>query len=261
MLSKNEQFLQLSSLPKDLHRFLSSRFRGNAFGAALYDSAGLINGSEEHLADHWLTGNERIQLDRYTFEKRRREWLLGRICAKQSVIDLLGSGGTDSLSPKEISIETSSSGRPFLALSERAELKFLPDISISHSHDRVIAIAGNCPCGVDIQLLTDTLYKVRDRFCSDSDRALLDSTSEDELLQLGLLWVAKEALRKCLHGPHLVGFLEMHLKRISYQDDFRLLDFQVDGRDIDRDNVTAVVHVEDDYCLGIGSVETAPADA
>ena len=261
MLPKNEPHLPLISLPEDLHRFLSARFPDNLLGASLSNSFVSLNGSEEQLADHWLTGKERLQLDRYTFEKRRQEWFLGRICAKQSVIDLLASKDAASLSPTDIHIEVSSSGRPFLTLPEKVDLKTIPDISISHSHDRVIAIAGNCPCGVDIQLMTDTLYKVRDRFCSDGDMALITSTTEDELVQLGILWVAKEAIRKCLRGPHLAGFLEMHLKYINYQGDFRLLDFQVDGDHINSGSVSAVVHLDDDYCLGLCTIEAAPPDA
>lgn len=261
MLPKHEPHLTLAPLPEELHRFLKERFPDNMLGASLSNCPGSLNGKEEHLADHWLTGQERLQLGRYTFEKRRQEWFLGRICAKQSVIDLLGSGHAAALTPTDISIEVTSSGRPFLTLPAATELKTIPEISISHSHDRVIAIAGNCPCGVDIQLMTDTLYKVRDRFCSDADLALLASTTEDELLQLGILWVAKEAIRKCLGGPHLVGFLEMHLNKISYHDDFRLLDFLVDGNYIDGGSVSAVVHTDADYCLGLCTLKAARSDA
>ncbi len=261
MLSKDHRHLPLASLPEDLHRFLSARFPDNRLGAAMYESPGLLNGNEELLATHWLTAQERIQLDCYTFEKRRREWFMGRICAKQSVIDLLGSGYAASLSPTDISIDVSSSGRPFLTLPETAELKTIPDISISHSHDRVIAIAGNCLCGIDVQLLTDTLYKVKDRFCSEADLALLASTSEEDLVQLGLLWVAKESIRKCLRGPHLIGFLDMHLRNIRYEDDFRLLDFQVDGDDSGSISISAVASLDADYCLGVCTIETATVHA
>lgn len=260
MLPKHQQQRPLSPLPEELLRFLSARFPDNRIGAALYESPGLLNGSEEQLADHWLTEKERIQLDRYAFEKRRREWFMGRICAKQSVIDLLRGEHAAPVSPTDIDIDVSSTGRPFLSLPETTKLKTIPEISISHSHERVIAIAGNCLCGVDIQLLTDTLYKVRDRFCSDADLALLTSDSDDELVQLGTLWVAKEAIRKCLRGPRLVGFLEMHLRRIGYQDDFRLLDFHVDG-DQSSTGISAVVHHDGDYCLGFCTIEAAPIDA
>ncbi|MEJ2056409.1 MAG: hypothetical protein P8X39_01055, partial [Desulfofustis sp.] len=136
MLSNHHQHLTLSALPENLHRFQSDRFPDNLLGAALYDGPGLLNGNDEHLAEYWLNEKERGQLDRYTFEKRRREWFMGRICAKQSVIDLLGKECAESLLPSDISIDVSPSGRPILSLPETTSLD-LPDISISHSHDRV----------------------------------------------------------------------------------------------------------------------------
>ncbi len=261
MLSNSPQNVVSSLMPEELHRYLSCRVPGGQLGAVMIHRDGLLNGSEPEMAAFWLTDEERMQLDRYTFEKRRSEWFLGRICAKQSVIDLLSSSRAEPLLPRDISIEVSASGRPYLSLPKTHDVDGLPDISISHSHDKVIAIAGNCGCGVDIQLLTDTLYKVKDRFCSEADLALLASTSEDELVQLGMLWVAKEAIRKCLSDPHPTGFLDMHLESIRYDSDYRLLDFRVDVPDNGGQSVSTVVHLGRNYCLGVCTIEGAARNA
>jgi phosphopantetheinyl transferase (holo-ACP synthase) len=244
-----------SLIPEKLHRYLSSRAPGGELGAVMIDRNGLLNGNENKMAAFWLTDEERQQLNRYTFEKRRSEWFLGRICAKQSVIELLGSSLAEPLLPQDISIEVSASGRPYLGLPKINGANGVPDISISHSHDKVIAIAGNCGCGVDIQLLTDTLFKVKDRFSSEAELALLASTSEDELVQLGMLWVAKEAIRKWGSTPHPNGFLDMHLESIRYDGDYRLLDFLVDVPDSGFQSVSTVVYLEENYCLGVCTSE------
>ncbi|NNK12781.1 MAG: 4'-phosphopantetheinyl transferase superfamily protein, partial [Desulfofustis sp.] len=185
-------------MPDDLHDFLCQRVPGQALGLVLIDQNRALNGKHSQLIDAWLTADEKLQLERYTFEKRRNEWFLGRICAKQSTIELLAQLGIKSINPLEITIAVGTSGRPYLKLPEINGLERIPDISISHSHGKVTGLAGNCHCGIDIQLLTDTLFKVRDRFCSRPEMALLTDTSEDERAQLGMLWVAKEAIRKSL---------------------------------------------------------------
>jgi phosphopantetheinyl transferase len=259
MLPNYHQNMMPSLMPEELLRYLSSRVPGGELGAVMIDRDGLLNGNEVELAAFWLTDEERQQLNRYTFEKRRSEWFLGRICAKQSVIDLLGSSQAEPLLPQDISIEVSVSGRPYLGLPKIYGASGVPDISISHSHDKVIAIAGNCGCGVDIQLLTDTLYKVKDRFSSEAELALLASTSEDDLVQLGMLWVAKEAIRKWGSDPHPTGFLDMQLESIRYDSDYRLLDFLVDTPGNGLQSVSTVVYFEGNYCLGVCTID-GPGD-
>lgn len=261
MLLNYGQNMVSSLMPEELHRYLSARVPGGELGAVMINRDGLLNGNETELAAFWLTEQERMQLDRYAFEKRRSEWFLGRICAKQSVIDLLSRSQPEPLLPRDISIEVSATGRPYLALPKTNGTEPIPDISISHSHNKVIAIAGKFSCGVDIQLLTDTLYKVKDRFSSEADLALLASTSEDELVQLGMLWVAKEAIRKCRSSPNLTGFLDMHLEKIRYDSSYRLLDFLVDAPDNSTRSVSTVVHLDQGYCLGVCAIEGAVRNA
>lgn len=261
MLSNQNSAIVFSALPDDFYRHLCSRIPDQNLGLVLVERRSLLNGSEFSLIDTWLTSDEQSQLDRYSFEKRRSEWLLGRICAKRATIDLLSRRNPERVNPQDISIEVGESGRPFLALRHISGLDEAPDISISHSHDKVVGLASNCHCGIDIQLVTDTLYKVRDRFCSQAELGLLDSTSEEELVQLGLLWVAKEAIRKCLGRSRQTGFLNMHLEEVRREQRVLLLEFQLDLPYGSIGSVSTVVRSEHRYCMGACTVARELGDA
>ena len=254
MLSNYYRELSTPLLPDALRRFLSRRAPGHNLGMVLVDRQRVLNGNHANLIDTWLNAKEKLQLQRYTFEKRRNEWFLGRICAKQSTIDLLERLGLDSVDPLDITINAGSTGRPYLQLPKLNKLEQLPDISISHSHDKVIGLAGNCRCGIDIQLLTDTLFKVKDRFCSEPELALLTETSEDELVQLGLLWVAKEAIRKSLERTRPAGFLSMQLSEVRQEESYWVFDFYLDDPPANSTIYSTVVHVDGRYSLGVCTI-------
>ena len=244
-----------------LHEFLSQRAPGGVLGLVLVDRNRVLNGSQPELIDTWLTAEEKLQLTRYSFEKRRNEWFLGRICAKQSTIDLLAGLEIDDIDPLQITIAVGTSGRPYLQLPAIEGLEQLPDISISHSHDKVVGLAGTCRCGIDIQLLTDTLFKVRNRFCSGPEMALLTETFEDELVQLGMLWVAKEAIRKSLEHTRPAGFLSMRLSEVRQSEGYWLLDFHLENAHHGEAIFTTVVHLDDQYCLGVCTIPGVQGDA
>ena len=261
MLANNHPEIHFSLLPDDFYLHLIKLIPDHNLGLVQVERRTLLNGSEFNLIDSWLTSDEQSQLARYSFEKRRSEWLLGRICAKQATIDLLNHLNGETMNPQDISIEVSESGRPYLALPHIAGLDQSPDISISHSHDKIVGLASHCHCGIDIQLLTDTLFKVRDRFCSQAELGLLDSTSEEELVQLGLLWVAKEAIRKCLGRSRQTGFLNMHLEEVRRDRQVLLLDFQLDLPYGSIGSVSTVVRSDGEYCLGACTVARELGDA
>lgn len=261
MLSNYYREISTPLLPEDFHRFLSRRAPGRTLGMVLVDRQRVLNGSHSQLVDTWLNPEEKAQLERYSFEKRRNEWFLGRLCAKQSTIEFLEQCGLEAIDPQEITIAVGTSGRPYLKLPRLTKLDRLPDISISHSHDKVIALAGNCRCGIDIQLLTDTLFKVRDRFCSEPEQALLTGTSEDELFQLGMLWVAKEAIRKSLEQARPAGFLSLQLSEVRQEQRYWLLDFHLDNLPFANGEFSTVVHVDNRYCLGVCTIPGVQRDA
>lgn len=236
---------------RDLAEFLISCTPGKLIGLTTIDSNHIKNGTSREMVSSYLTEQEKSQLDTYTFEKRRQEWLLGRICAKQSVLDLLSNAsGSDQLTPLDIAIEVAPSGRPFVKPGPIGSTLPIPDISISHSNRKIIALAANGHCGIDIQVITETLFKVQSRFCSAQENSLLHTAIDDDLVQLGLLWVAKEAVRKCFGSFRTIGFMAMELTEVNHTESCSFLELQLDRHCAGTDVVTVAASVEDDYCLG-----------
>lgn len=240
-------------LPDDLRVVLSSRAPGNNLATALADALTVADTHLAELAATWLTDREHRHYDRFSFVKRRTEWLSGRICAKRAILDLLsGQPGADPLRPLDISIEIGSTGRPVVDIGARARPIGDLDISISHSHGKAIGIAGHGLCGVDIQHLNDTLFRVKSRYCSQLEAAVLEPIPEGELVQLGLLWVGKEAIRKCFSNMVLLGFLEIRLERISVDRGYRLLNFQLCEPPLNAlGTISVTTHVHEAYALAV----------
>lgn len=247
-------------LPDELQRFLNARLDGGRLEMVVTDKNQLMHAGEADLVDRWLSGEEQSQLGRYTFAKRRTEWLLGRICAKQAVINLLKRFGVETVAPAALHIGANPSGRPFISFPEGLKLETVPDISISHSGGKALGAACTCCCGIDIQILTETLIEVRDWFCTTAETAVLGSMAESELRGLGMLWTAKEAVRKCLNIENPVGFKKMRLIGVNNERRYRLFDLQVD-EPAGIGTIPVVVHIDGDYCLGVCTTSKERIDA
>ncbi|MEE4314433.1 MAG: hypothetical protein V2J11_08025 [Desulfofustis sp.] len=242
-------------LSDDFRLLLNSRAPGNSLATVLSDSPPVGEQQLTQLVTTWLTDQEQDYLDRFSFAKRRSEWLAGRICAKRAVLDLLARQATGPLGPLDISIHNGPKGRPSVVLAETPAETGKLDISISHSHGKAIGIAGYGLCGVDIQHLSDTLFRVKSRFCDEFETALLETILENDLVQLGLLWVSKEAIRKSFSDIALLGFLEIHLERITVDRGYRLLNFRLGGPMGRLGTVSTTTHVHDAYALAVCTVD------
>jgi len=247
-------------LPDNLRSLLKDRAPNHCLTAVAARTSTLLNGQQAELANAWLTPGEQLHLDQYTFDKRRTEWLSGRICAKQAALELLSQKGTP-LQPLDFRVDHSPTGRPQLG-SDNHGIEATPiDISISHSHGKAIGIAGYGLCGVDIQYLTDTLFKVKTRFCTETESAALDVVMADERTQLGLLWVGKEAVRKCLSGYRLLGFLDMRLEKVSVEEGFHVLEFQLASPFTTLGSVSVTTNVHGGFALAVCTVSRDRLDA
>ena len=176
-------------------------------------------GTDEGLCSPWLGIEERLHFSQFTLEKRKKEWLAGRICTKIALKEYFSSHYPDRRMPActEFSIANSASGRPQLIWNADEPSEPRPDISISHSGSLALAIAARTCCGVDIQKTSDALVRVRERFCTGREEHLLQSvTRKDQpLMPLTLLWTAKEAAKKALSITEMPGFLDLILTRID----------------------------------------------
>lgn len=158
-----------------------------------------------------LAPSELARYESYHFAKRRLEWLGGRLAAKQSAATLCPGS-----SPKSWVVGNRVDGQPFL---QPVAGYAAPTLSISHSHGLAAALAvSGQPCGFDLQQNTDTVVRVREKYCRETEAGLLHRgglAAEPVTESLTMLWAAKEALRKGLGGHPLTGFLAMELARIQ----------------------------------------------
>lgn len=156
----------------------------------------------------WLHADEQAKWRTLSQEKRRNEWLGGRLAVKQALIDLSGKTRTNW---QILAIRSEENGRPFLHL-EKADLS--PFISISHSGTLAAGLAANLPCGLDIQQPVAKILSVKKYFVDREEEAALRSALPEgltETAQLSLLWAAKEALRKMVRVSPLLGLKEIKL--------------------------------------------------
>lgn len=152
------------------------------------------------------------ELNRWTGlrqQKRRTEWLGGRLAAKWAAAALLGETAVDW---QDLAIRNEEDGRPFVATEAHAVAPF---ISISHSGHMAAALAANLPCGLDIQQPLAKIHTVKERFAAPEEEdtlgAALPHHPFTETEQLTLLWAAKEAVRKMVRVSPLLGLLEIRL--------------------------------------------------
>lgn len=158
-------------------------------------------------ADPYLNAGEVEQWSRFSREKRRSEWLAGRLAAKWAAGGMLAGSA---VGRQTLTIHTEEDGRPYV----RGTHAVAPFISISHSGPLAAALAANLPCGLDIQEPVARIIKVRERFASMAEEDILTSAlpgSFTETERLTLLWSAKEAARKLVRISPLLGLLEQQL--------------------------------------------------
>jgi len=120
-------------------------------------------------------------------EGRRREFLAARVLLHQM------SGRTER---GELFKDTA--GKPHL----RDSLFY---VSISHTTNYSAAIAHPNPCGIDVQRIVPRIRRLAGKFVGPGERIQL--TPEHELLQLHLIWSAKEAMYKAF-GRRKLDFRE-----------------------------------------------------
>jgi phosphopantetheinyl transferase len=160
----------------------------------------------------WLTPRERLVVEGFHYEKRRTEWLLGRLAAKRLVCDLLRDRLSRKVNPSDIEVWRRSSGAPMLLSAD----DFLPwpigsplpiELSLSHSDGAILCGAfwqtgqsSSVPrLGVDVErvdprppdLFRDYFTESEHRYCQDAQGVVRDELAT-------LIWSGKESTLKAL---------------------------------------------------------------
>ena len=173
---------------------------------------GLVNISKSSsllLPHSLLHPNEFVVWDSYKLEKRRTEFLAGRVAAKLACQDLRQKCGLAQAIASTVEISNHTDGRPYI--NSCSDLPQNTTISISHSGIYGAALVSSYPCGIDIQQRQSKMAKLRSRFCLPGEEQILDALlpAASTLDILNILWASKEAIRKATAADKMIGFMEM----------------------------------------------------
>lgn len=208
------------SIPIVVSELVNTLFPDSAPSVVVLPLSAITREIQDSL-NNWLHERELNQLAQFSYEKRHREWLGGRICAKQSLRIFLQQQDDTPFTPEhqQSRIASEESGRPYFT--QLAEFAFsFPELSISHSKDFAAAMSSTTHCGIDIQYPAENLLKVKERFATTAEEFLLqESLPQLPILeQLSLLWAGKEAVKKMLSPYGMPGFHELTLHTIRHHD-------------------------------------------
>ncbi|MEO6702992.1 MAG: 4'-phosphopantetheinyl transferase superfamily protein [Jatrophihabitantaceae bacterium] len=136
-----------------------------------------------------LGGSERSTYAEIWLERRRVEWLAGRLAAKRAVLEFIGrSGGGPIPAMNEIRVSATvagpTRGRPVVNHPVR--------ISLSHSADLAVAAAGPVLVGVDVEKVRVLAPPLQELLRAEPVEA------SRPRMPLHLRWSCKEAVLKCL---------------------------------------------------------------
>lgn len=149
--------------------------------------------------------------ERDVYESRpprgRRQWLLGRIAAKDAVRRGLWAGGEGEVYPAELCVRNDEVGRPYVTGVHGRDVRGWT-VSIAHRHEVGVAIARPYPCGIDVEEVAERPGHVLDESLGAAERTLLAAacadSGEPEALWFTRFWAAKEAVAKA-EGTGLRG--------------------------------------------------------
>ncbi|MFQ5737970.1 MAG: type I polyketide synthase [Acidobacteriota bacterium] len=171
------------------------RPEGYALVGRLFENAP----SRDYFVRRYLTASEREAYEALG-ERKRHDWLYGRIAAKDAVRHWLWENGHGALLfPAQVQIENEPSGAPLVRGNS------LPDLQISIAHKDGLAVARvalSGPVGIDLERIEPRSPQFTQSVLSASEVALLPQADRDEWVTR--CWCAKEAAGKAL-GTGLRG--------------------------------------------------------
>ncbi|MFJ9567806.1 beta-ketoacyl synthase N-terminal-like domain-containing protein [Streptomyces fuscichromogenes] len=129
----------------------------------------------------------------------RRQWLLGRIAAKDAVRQLLWQHGEGPVFPAELRVRNDALGRPYVVGVHGRRLPAL-DVSLAHRAEAAVAIVrphtpGPGP-GIDLEEVTERDPAAMRAALGADELRLLHGLGPDTALWFTRFWAAKEAVAK-----------------------------------------------------------------
>ncbi len=160
----------------------------------------------------WLSGEEARELAELTVEKRRWEWLAGRVAAKSAVRQLLGG---DAPAARDIAVRPDENNRPRVRLPGGAG----PAISIAHSKDMAVAAASGGAVGVDVEKIERSVLEIAEEFAAAEERDTMSRwDGMSPATALTMIWALKEAARKAVGTHHAMN--DVAIRRAAADGDY-----------------------------------------
>jgi phosphopantetheinyl transferase len=168
-------------------------------GFAVVTDPGWRTATLEYLARRFLTNSEIEAADGMRRALRQRDWVIGRIAAKDAVRHHLMQHGSGPVFPAEIAIAADAAGRPRVAGAWAGDLR----VSIAHKDGIACAIVadGRDP-GIDIEKIESRGEGFAGMAFGPDEMLRLPPADRDEWTTR--LWAAKEAAGKA-NGTGLAG--------------------------------------------------------
>ncbi|OAV44349.1 4'-phosphopantetheinyl transferase superfamily protein [Lewinella sp. 4G2] len=147
----------------------------------------ITEAEEELAASVPLFPLEQEQIDRIKGSGQRREYLAARLLLHKM------SGRHE-----RGELYKDNDGKPHLANSHF-------HVSISHTVNYAAAVAHPDPCGIDVQRIVTKIERIAPRFISDAE--FVQIKNQHRIMQMHLIWSAKEAMYKAF-GKRELDFRE-----------------------------------------------------
>lgn len=172
-----------------------------------YDTAIL----RDYISRRYLTEVERAVYDGLA-PRRRRQWLNGRVAAKDAVLAWLRDQGAEAVFPQELIIVNDELGAPKVQAHVTQSLPDHLHISISHKDNFAAAIVGTEPVGLDIERVEARDADFLAMVFNEHELSVLAQGEDSPALAQTRGWVAKEAMAKAA-GTGLGGHLRDYIIR------------------------------------------------
>ncbi len=155
--------------------------------------ARLVDEAQVEAFSAWLSNDEMLRYGRFVRRERQRQFVIGRVLARQALGQLLG------VTPRDLSIMEVFNGAPVLAPPQRAHF------SISHSGPWVAcAVSMQSRLGLDIEVLDptrDIAALAQQAFDAQCCAALAQRPEATRVRDFYLAWSAHEARIKLAAEP------------------------------------------------------------
>jgi 4'-phosphopantetheinyl transferase len=157
----------------------------------------LVDSSRVPENNAWLSEEELQQLQSFRFEKRRKDWLLGRWTAKQLIQSVFAK--ENDLSSEQICIKNETSGAPYSMIKVE---KLQASLSISHRGNlasTAICTDPNIMIGIDLEEIeSKSRGFIEDYFTPAETEFVFALPQKQQAWAASLLWSGREAILKAL---------------------------------------------------------------